>query len=149
MIAFGETLDGADEPLFYSILVKGEAIDERAKDVRVKLAPEATSVSVAELTPAFTARYLEPFVPPRQWPEQWKAKAMEEESYSGGGFHVRFRDNRLISIGMCSHCEGVREHPTLGVPNGDAFYSLPLTRQQMLEVFGAPERLYKVGEVRY
>ena len=149
LVAYGEPLNDAGEPLYYSILLKGNALETCASKVKLRLAPEAAPVSVSELSPVLVAKYLQPFIPPPQWPERWKKKAMEEDSYAGGGFHVRFVDKRILSIGICSHCSGMLEHPVIGTSDGERYYSLPLTERQMIEVFGAPERIYKVNEVRY
>ena len=71
------------------------------------------------------------------------------EDYAGGGFHITFSNGRLVSLGICSHCSGGREHPVIGTPDGHTFYSLPLTEEQLEDVFGPPNRIYKVNEVRY
>jgi hypothetical protein len=48
-----------------------------------------------------------------------------------------------------SHMENGRESPIVGTPDGQHFYELPLTERQITEVFGSPDRIYKVNEVRY
>jgi len=149
LVAYGEQLNGASERLYYLILVEGNALDSDTMSVQIKLTPETSPVSVSELSPAFAGKYLQPFTPPSQWPEQWKKKAGQEDSYTGGGFNIRFKDNHLVSLGICSHCAGIREHPIIGRPDGEVFYSLPLTEQQMIEVFGNPKRIYRVNEVGY
>lgn len=74
---------------------------------------------------------------------------MEIEDYSGGGFHITFKNGQLVYFGVCSHCFGGREHPIIGTPDGDEFYALPLTEKQLENIVGSPGRVYKVNEVRY
>ena len=150
LVAYGEQLNGARETLYYSIFVDGgRVVDTHIMDVFLKLTPDASPLPLSELRPELVAKYLPPFIPPPQWPEHWKNKAKEEDAYSGGGFHIKFNNSRLLSLGICSHCFGGREHPIIGTPDGHTFYSLPLTEQQLIEVFGPPNRIYKVNEVRY
>lgn len=148
--AHGEKIDGSREPLYYSILIDlGNAIDSSTLNIQLKLRPDAPPIPLSELHPEVVAKYLPRFTLPPQWPEKWKKKAREQDAYTGGGFHIIFKKNSIISIGICSHCAGGREHPTIGTPDGHAFYALPLTEQQLIEVFGPPKRIYKVNEVRY
>jgi len=150
LVAHGEQLNGSHEPLYYSISidVSGE-VDHRIMGVLLKLTPDANPLKLSELSPELVANFLPKFIPPPQWPEQWKKKAKEEDAYSGGGFHIKFKKGRLKSVGICSHCSGGLEHPIIGTGDGKAFYSLPLTEQQLIDVFGQPSRVYKVNEVRY
>ena len=148
--AHGEKLDGSRESLYYSIFIDlSNAVDSSTLNIPLKLRPDAPSMPLSELRPEVVAKYLPRFTPPPQWPEKWKKKAREQDAYTGGGFHIVFKKNRVVSIGMCSHCAGAREHPVIGTPDGHAFYALPLTEQQLIEVFGQPKRIYKVNEVRY
>jgi hypothetical protein len=150
LVAYGEHLNGAPEVLYYSIFVETDRmVDIHKMDILLKLAPEATPLLLSELSPESVARYLPRFIPPPQWPEHWKEKAMETEAYSGRGFHITFNNGRLLSLGICSHCSGGREHPVIGTPDGHAFYSLPLTDQQLKNIFGPPNRVYRVNEIRY
>lgn len=150
LVAHGEPINGASETLYYTIFIEiDKVVDDQIMQAFLKLTPEATPILLAELNPESAARYLPRFVPPPQWPEHWKKKAEEDEAYAGGGFHIVFRNGRFMSIGICSHCSEGREYPAIGIPGGNAFYSLPLTKQQLIDVFGSPSRLYKVNEVRY
>lgn len=150
LVAHGELLDGSHELLYYSIWVDlKKSVDVRTMNFLLKLSPDSPPVALKELCPELVASYLPPFIPPQQWPDTWKQKAKEDESYSGGGFFIRFKEGRLLSVGICSHCATRRENPIVGSPDGKHFYMLPLTEQQITEVFGAPDRIYKVNEVRY
>lgn len=148
LVAYGEPLDNAREPLFYSIGIDlKKTADSRVVRALVRLAPTAPPVSIAGLHADLVAQYLAPFTPPAQWPEILKQRASEENAYSGGGFHIRFADGRLVSVGICSHCAGGRASPVVGTPDGRHFYALPLTEQQLRQVFGPPDRKNKVHEV--
>ena len=150
LVAHGEHLDGSPEILYYLISIKnGRIVDDPLNDIFLKLTPEAAPLRLLELRPESVARYLPRFTPPPQWPEHLKEKAMKSDAYSGSGFHITFDNGRLHSLGICSHCLEGREYPIIGTPDGHRFYSLPLTEQQLIDVFGAPDRVYKVNEVRY
>ncbi len=150
LVAHGEVLNGATEPLYYSIYVDcSRAVDTCILNASLKLTPDAEPLTLLQMRPDLVARYLSIFIPPANWPQQWKEKAKDEDAYAGGGFHIRFKNGSLLSVGICSHCAGGREHPVVGTPDGHRFYSLPLTEQQLTEVFGKPDRLYMATEVRY
>ncbi|WP_339800438.1 hypothetical protein [uncultured Marinobacter sp.] len=150
LVAHGEHLNNAPETLYYTLFIEiGRVTDANIMKVLVKLTPDAPPILLSEVKPESVARYLPRFVPPPQWPEHLKKKATEYQAYVGGGFHITFDDGRFISIGICSHCSGGREYPVIGTPNGNDFYTLPLTEQQLIDVFGSPGRVYKVNEVRY
>lgn len=150
LVAHGEPLNNASEVLYYSIFIDiDRVVDVSMKNIFLKLRSDAVPLRVSVLRPQSVARYLPKFTPPPQWPEHWKKKAIETEAYSGGGFQITFDNGRLQSIGICSHCTEGREHPTIGTPDGNKFYSLPLTELQLEEIFGKPNRVYKVNEVRY
>jgi hypothetical protein len=150
LVAHGEHLNNSPEVLYYSIVIDSDGkLDLRTMDIFLKLTPDATPLLLSELRPDSVARYLPRFTSPQQWPERWKQRAMETEAYSGGGFHITFSNGQVVYLGICSHCFGGREHPIIGTPDGHTFYSLPLTEQQLEDVFGPPSRIYKVNEVRY
>lgn len=152
VVAFGERLDGADEPYYYLIRIGGDVeIGTHAGTVLLKLAPEAPAVAVSALAlaPELVARYLPALEPPPQWPEHWKVRAREKPTFAGGGFHIRFSNGRADYVGICSHCAGKVERPVIGSSTANVFHALPLTGQQLIEIFGEPSRLYKVNEVRY
>jgi hypothetical protein len=150
LVAHGELLDGAQEPLYYTIFVDfKKSVDTRIMSSLIKLSKDVPPLSLAELRPELVAQYLPPFIPPPQWPESWKQKYKEDDAYAGSGFHINFKNGRLSSVGICSHCSGDREYPIVGTPDGQKFYELPLTEKQVTEVFGSPIRIYKVHEVRY
>lgn len=150
LVAHGELLDGSQEPLYYSIQVDlKQSVDARTISSLLKLSSDSPPIAIKQLRPELVSRYLPPFIPPPQWPEAWKQKAKEDDAYTGNGFYIRFKDGQLLSVGICSHCAGGRENPIVGTPDGQHFYMLPLTEQQVTDVFGSPDRIYKVHEVRY
>lgn len=151
LIAFGELLDDAHEPLYYLIRIDvNKTADKRVLFSQVKLTQNAPALSLAELQSEFVSKFLPAFTPPPQWPDSWKQKTKEYDAYSGKGFLIKFnKKGQLLFVGICSHCEGKIEHPIVGTPNGNNFYDLPLTIRQFSEVFGLPTRIYKVNEVRY
>lgn len=150
LVAFGEQLDGASAPLYYLIrLDLKKSANARTTSFFLKLSPDSPAIAFSDLRPELVARYLPPFTPPKEWPEFLKEKAKKDVAYAGGGFHITFENNRPTYIGICSHCNNGREYPTVGTPDGQHLYTLPLTEQQLSEVFGSPDRVYKVSEVRY
>ncbi|UZD65753.1 hypothetical protein [Marinobacter sp. AN1] len=150
LVAHGEEIDGSGEPLYYVVGIDlGKAGDSRPLEALLRLSPDSPPVSIGALRPQQVARYLPPFVPPPQWPDSWKQKSRENDAYTGGGFHIVFREGRLLSVGICSHCAGQREEPVVGTPDGQHWYALPLTRQQVIDVFGHPDWVHRVNEVRY
>lgn len=150
LVAFGEALDGSSEPLYYLVRIDLKtSVDSRIMSSHLKLSPDSSPVALEALSPELVASYLPPFSPPSQWPEALKLKAKEDQIYAGNGFNIVFKEGRLLFVGICSNCAGGSEHPLVGTPDGQHFYSLPLTERQVVEVFGAPDRIYNVGEVRY
>ena len=122
----------------------------------VGLSPSADPIASDRLTVEYVRRHLEPFPPPRYWPETWKKRAAEYESFQGSGYFISFRAGRLTSIGL-----GMREQdsvipetrPTtparVGPPDCSTLYSLPITRTQFVEIFGPPDREFSVSEIYY
>lgn len=150
LVAHGQLLDGSNEPLYYTIWIDlNKSVDARTMSSLLKLSPDSPPVAIEALHPEFVASYLSPFIPPQQWPDSWKQKAKEDEVYAGSGFNISFKEDQLLSVGICSHCAEGRAQPIVGTPDGEHFYTLPLTEQQVIKVFGPPDRIYKVGEVRY
>ena len=150
LVAFGEQLNGASAPLYYLIrLDLMKSATARTTSFFLKLSPDSPAIAFSDLRPELVASYLPPFTPPKEWPEFLKEKAKKDVAYAGGGFHITFENNRPTYIGICSHCNNGREYPTVGTPDGQHLYTLPLTEQQLSEVFGSPDRVYKVSEVRY
>ncbi|WP_036192140.1 hypothetical protein [Marinobacterium lacunae] len=150
LVAFGELLDTSNEPLYYLIRIDlKKSVDSRIMSSQLKLTPESPPIAIGEIQPEFVASYLPPFIPPPQWPDAWKLKAKEEQVYAGNGFNIVFKEGQLVFIGICSLCTGGREDPIVGAPDRQQFYRLPLTLRQVIEVFGNPDRIYKVNEVRY
>jgi hypothetical protein len=149
MVAHGQKLDGAVEPLYYIIAIDGrKGPDERTLNAGLKLAPQAPLVKISALTPDTVKVYLPKFVPPPQWPERERLKASQDDAYEGGGFFVKFDQGRFQFLGICSNCAGGWEQPSVATPEG-VVYSLPLTHAQLSAVFGEAKRVYKVSEVRY
>jgi len=150
VVAFGEKLNGSPEPLYYLIRIDmTESIDNQLESFLLKLSPDAQPISVKELHPELVSRYLQTFIPPPQWPDIVKEKIKDLDIYEKNGFNVSFKNGQLYSVSICSHCANGKESPVVGTPNGEHFYTLPLTEQQITEVFGSPDRVYKVLEVRY
>ncbi len=149
MVAHGQKLDGAEQPLYYIIAIDvSKGPDERLLSVGLKLTPQAPLVKISALTPDTVKAYLPKFVPPPQWPERERLKASQDDAYEGGGFFVKFDQGRFQYLGICSHCAGRHDQLMVATPEG-VVYSLPLTEAQLSAVFGAPKRVYKVSEVRY
>lgn len=150
LVAHGEFLNDSPEVLYYSIFIEGDRpVDLKKVDILLKLTPDASPLLLSKLRPESVARYLQKFTPPPQWPEHWRKKAMEAEAYSGGGFHITFKNDRPVSLGICSHCSEGREHRVIGAPDSHVFYALPLTERQLVDVIGPADREFKVDEVRY
>jgi hypothetical protein len=150
LAAYGETLEGYGETVYYLVSIDAEAAsDPRVMAANLRMSPEAAPIALSQLDPGVTAKYLSPFVPPPQWPDQWKQKARQRDAYAGNGFHIEFKNGRLAYIGICSHCAGERASPLVGTPDGSRFFPLPLTEAELTAVFGQPSRIYPVGEVRY
>ena len=150
IVAHGEMLDGSREPLYYSIYIDlKEPVDARVMSCLLKISSDSPAIAIEKLQPDLVAHYLLPFTTPPQWPVTWKQKAKEYEAYAGDGFHIRFKAGKLISISICSHCAGGREKPTIGTPDEQHYYTLPLTEKQITKLFGSPDQIYKVNEVRY
>jgi hypothetical protein len=107
LVAFGEPVDGASEPLYYSVSIDlRRPSDPRVMSALVKLGPQAPPMAVGAFRPETVSRYLPPFSPPPQWPQQLRQKAKEFEAYEGGGIYVSFKDGNLVFVGICSHCSG-------------------------------------------
>lgn len=150
LVAFGESLDGGTEPLYYLVSIDARRrADQRVMAALVKLGPTAPAMAIGELRPEEVARVLPRFSPPPQWPPHMRQKALEDDSYQGGGFFVTFRDGRLVNLGACSLCAGERHSPVFGTPDGRAFHALPMTHGQAEEVFGPAFRVRRVREVTY
>jgi len=150
LVAFGQSLEGSHEPLYSLIRIDiKKSGDAHIMSSLLKLSPDSPPIALEELTPVFVAGYLPPFTPPPQWPDSWKQKAKEYDVYDGSGFYISFKEGQLQYVGICSNCAGGREQPIVGTPDGQHFYTLPLTERQVVEVFGPPDRIYKVSEVRY
>ena len=150
LVAFGEKLDKSPEHLFYLVRVDmAKSIDNELNNFNLKLSSDGPPIALNKLTPELVAKYLHPFIPPPQWPDRMKEKIKGQDIYAENGFQINFKNGQLIYINICSHCAGGNESPVVGTPDGNHFYTLPLTEQQVFEVFGSPNRVYKVNEVRY
>ena len=150
LVAFGQLLDASNEPLYYLIRIDlKKSANSRIMSSQLKLSPDSPPIALVEMRPEFVASYLPPFILPPQWPDAWKLKAKEEQVFAGNGFNIAFKEGQLVFIGICSHCAGGREDPIVGTPDRQHFYTLPLTERQVIEVFGHPDRIYKMNEVRY
>lgn len=150
LVAFGEKFNGSQEPVYYLIRIDmTKTIENQLGSIFLKISPDRPPIVLTELSPELVAQYLHPFIPPPQWPDRWKLKAKEEEIFAGGGFYIKFKNGQLLFVDICSHCNNRRENPIVATPDGHHFYTLPLTEQQIIEIFGFPKRIIKVNEVRY
>lgn len=150
LVAFGEPMEGNPAPNYYLIRINLEKqSDTRVQQALLRLNPEAPPSPINGLRPELVARYLKPFSPPPQWPQAWREQSRADETFAGGGFNIAFKQGRLVYVGICSNCAGTRQSPVVGTPDGLHFYSLPLRRDQLIDVFGLPARIYRVNEVRY
>jgi hypothetical protein len=150
LVAFGGIMNESDSPRYYLIRINVEDEDNPTlPNFMVMLSPDAEPVLLKNLKPDYVSMHLPLFVPPKQWPKKLKDKALLYQSYEGNGFYISFREDRLTSFGACSSCGGMKHSPIVGKADGSVFHKLPLTYDQLLEIFGDPDRLYKVGEVRY
>lgn len=150
LTAFGGHIDPGGGVRYYLVNIDARgAPPEQLPALALPLPGAEHPVPVNELTPALTARYLPAFVPPPQWPDTWKAKARSHPAFEGNGFYVGFGENGLESAGLCSHCAGGRQAPGLCTADGHICHVLPITRAQLVELVGPPDRESKVMEVRY
>lgn len=150
LVAHAEIIDGSRVPLYYKIWIDFKnPVDTQTRNFLLKLSLNSPPLALGELRPEIVAHYLPHFIPPPQWPDAWKQKTKDYDTYAGGGFHITFKDGNLLSVGICSHCSGGRKNPIIGTPNGQNFYTLPITEQQIIEIFGSPDSINKVNEVRY
>lgn len=123
--------------------------EEPLPPFQVELSPGSIPIQSLELTVEKTAMYLPPFVPPPQWPEHWKEEARKDRSFEGNGIYISFREGKLIYFGICTNCGGKHFTPRIGDADGNALYPMPLTLEQISDIFGPPDRLYNVNEIRY
>lgn len=150
LVAFGGSHAGTLEPLYFLVRINAERPTEvRIMQALVKFNPEAPSFPIAELRPEVVSQYLPAFTPPPQWPDSLKKKSMEYEAYSGAGFYISFKNNRLAWVSICSSCSGESHSPIVGTPDESQFYTLPLNEYQVAEVFGRPDKIRKVREITY
>jgi hypothetical protein len=150
IVAFGEKINQSKQPLYYLIRLNSKKENEtNSPDFLIKFSNDAPPVHFKNLTPELVYKYLSPFVPPSQWPQHIREKALRDQGFQGNGFYIAFRQNRFLAFSACSLCGGKQHSPVVGKSDGSAFYSLPLTFEQLTDIFGKPDRLYKVGEVRY
>jgi hypothetical protein len=138
LTAYGHKLERGSDPLYYNIGIDVlSQPDSHVLRALVRLTPEAEPMSIAELTPEFVSLHLPKFQPPKEWPQEWKEKALKEHAYSGGGFHIKYTpEGRLERVGLCSGCYGGPFSPIVGSPDGRHFHALPLTQAQFTQVFG-------------
>jgi len=154
LVGYGTVADG---PSFDSLGMDVERHGEKGIPVFcVQLSEDAGPSRSDALTREYVERYLPPFQWPRYWPDIWREKARAYEQFEGNGYFITFREGRLASIYL-----GVREsdpvnpvtRPTTPARVGPAdcghLYSLPITREQFVEIFGPPDRADTVNEVYY
>jgi len=145
-VAFGERLEGEETYQYYLLRLDLEDDVPPPANFHIRLGDRALALD--ELTPAVVAPRLPAFAPPPQWPERLNRQALMANAYAGGGYFLAFGNGRLTRLSLCSHCGG-RSFPVIGSADGQRFYTLPLTREQLIDVLGPPDRVYRVNEVRY
>ena len=151
LIAYGmKGTDGNDTVRYFMLRIDLKKYpDNPLPPFLIELTPGAAPIQFIELTAEKTAMYLPSFVPPPQWPDHWKAEARKEQSFEGNGIYISFKEGKLIYFGICTDCGGKHFAPRIGGATGNALYPMPLTLEQLSEIFGPPEKLYDVSEIRY
>ena len=152
----GYGADG-DAPTYSMLSLDIERHGKKALPVFcVQLSEAAEPVRSDRLTPEYVARYLPPFQWPSYWPEIWREKARAYEQFEGNGYFISFRSGRLALISLDvreTDPENPKPRPTTPARVGHAdcghLYSLPITREQFVEIFGPPDRADTVNEVYY
>ena len=150
LTAFGEPLEQTGTDRYYLVRLDARGIPaERLPQLALPLPGARSPIALKALTPELTARHLPRFVPPVQWPEPWKEKARRLPAFEGSGFYIDFDEAGLGIVSLCSHCHGGRREPALCTADGHVCHRLPLTREQLIELTGAPDRERRVREVTY
>lgn len=149
--AFGKKYSDSNNTIRYFLLrvEMDKYPDQSLPSIQVQLSPDTAPIPLNKLTADITSRYLPIFTPPSQWPQHWKERAMMNPSFEGNGIYISFKNNQLNYLGICSNCGGQLNSPKIGKVGGSCLYPMPLTKRQMIEIFGPPRRLYDVREVTY
>lgn len=148
--AFGEPLEQAEGDRYYLVRLDARGVPpDQLPRLALALPGAEAPIPIEALTPELAARHLPRFVPPAQWPETWKEKARRLPAFEGDGFYIGFDEAGLGFVSLCSHCHGGRQAPVLCTADGRVCHRLPLTRAQLIELTGPPDRERRVREVTY
>ncbi len=145
------------EPLYDNISVDVEKSPGKVIPLFcVKLSSTAEPLRTDQLTESTVSEHLPEFQIPEYWPDLWKKKALENKDFEGNGFYILFKNGSLKSLGMGTRQSDPIEPITkpvsparIGPADCRTLYTLPITREQFVEIFGEPNREYMVREVYY
>lgn len=122
----------------------------------VQLSPSADPLRSDQLTELTVSKYLQEFEIPKYWPQTWKLKALENQDFVGNGFYLSFKNGTLQFLGMGTRQQDPDEPITkpvspakVGPADCQSIFTLPITREQFVEIFGQPDREGFVNEVYY
>jgi len=110
----------------------------------IKLDADSQPVPIDQLTWKFASTHLPPFVPPTSsWPPRFQPSHSPEsqiapamvDQYSGNGYHMRFKEGHLACLVMTLPA-------VIASDEHGPFYEMPLSMDQMIEVFGEPDQLW-------
>ena len=154
IIAYGYQ-NGA--PMYDSISIKIEKVPGKVVPLFcVQLSPSADPLRSDQLTELTVSKYLPEFEIPKYWPQTWKLKALENQDFAGNGFYISFNNGNIQFLGMGTREQDPDEPITkpvspakIGPADCLSIYTLPLTREQFVEIFGQPDRDDSVSEVYY
>jgi len=155
LFAWGQKFNNDEYVSYYSISIDFDKSGfEELPSLIVKLPGDTRIKKLDELTPEYVDQYLQAYKPPEEWPEYVKLETLERlsgyEVYKSDGVYLSFKDNNISFVGLCTHCEGkISSSAMIGNASTGTLYQLPLTEQQMIEIFGDPESVKKYNEVYY
>lgn len=145
------------DPMYDMISIKIEKVPGKiVPPFCVQLSPSADLLRSDQLTELTVSKYLPEFEIPKYWPQTWKLKALENHDFVGNGFFISFKNGRLQFLGMGTRQQDPDEPITkpvspakVGPADCHSIFTLPLTREQFVEIFGEPDREGSVSEVYY
>lgn len=152
----GSGVDGRGEEVFYLIKIDMDSMPLTVADQIVLSLNEQFQVSLSQLTFELVSQTMPAWEPPKQWPEYVKQKTFDEnrkrgiEDFAVEGTYIAFKNRRLWQISLCSHCEGNR-HITAALSRKGllAQYRLPLSEDQLREIFGEAKSITTQNEIYY
>jgi len=122
----------------------------------VQLSPSVDPLRSDQLTELTVSKSLPEFEIPKYWPQTWKISALENQDFVGNGFYISFKNGSLQFMSMGTRQQDPDEPITkpvspakVGPADCLSIYTLPLTKEQFVEIFGQPDRDDKVSEVYY